>query len=432
MKRNIWLHTVVPCLFLHLFVACSGNDHPGRLRVRPLTNNVFEKKAERLARGKYLSQGPLHCFVCHSERAWNVPGAPPIAEKAGSGRIFLKDSTHLLATPNITPDNETGAGKWTDDMLARAIREGIGNDGRALNPMMPYVAFRNLSDEDLASIVVYLRSIPSVRNSLPQRQLPLAEEEVLVTAPEPIYTPVLPRDLSEPVKRGKYLVDLSCTGCHSAWQAPFFPGLFAGGNLIRSNAIGISEHAFSANITSDPSGIPYYDDSLFIEVMRTGRVRVRELNPVMPWIVFRNMNDDDLRAIFAYLHTLKPVRHDVNNQDSLTYCRMCGQKHGEGEDNLSKLETFTPLLLNPSLYDEYAGEYENENFSINFVRMGGELVGQSDWRGRWVHRQMQFVPGPDTVFYAREWPTPISFMRNGRGVVLVSHEIENIFARKVR
>ncbi len=67
----------------------------------------------------------------------------------------------------------------------------------------------------------------------------------------------------------------------------------------------------SANITPDPSGISYYDDAMFVRTLRTGRVGARSLNPPMPWWVFRNMSDDDLKAIFAYLQTVKPVRHHV-------------------------------------------------------------------------------------------------------------------------
>jgi hypothetical protein len=55
--------------------------------------------------------------------------------------------------PNITPDVETGAGIWSGDQLTRAIREGVGHDGRALFPFMPYPDFRALSDEALASII---------------------------------------------------------------------------------------------------------------------------------------------------------------------------------------------------------------------------------------------------------------------------------------
>ena len=68
----------------------------------------------------------------------------------------------------------------------------------------------------------------------------------------------------------------------------------------------------------------------------------------------------------------------------------------------------TPLSVDASLYDEYAGEYRGEEFTIRFVRMDGQLVGQSDWRERWVHRKMLFVPGPDAVFYSDLVRYPLS------------------------
>ena len=106
-------------------VAQPPND---TFRVRPLTDIKYERTAERLKRGEYLATGILECFMCHSERDWKLPGAPPIEGTLGSGKILEEDSTMRLAPPNITPDKETGAGTWTDDMLARAIREGVGRD----------------------------------------------------------------------------------------------------------------------------------------------------------------------------------------------------------------------------------------------------------------------------------------------------------------
>ena len=71
----------------------------------------------------------------------------------------------------------------------------------------------------------------------------------------------------------------------------------------------------SANITPDSSGIPYYDESLFLNVMRTGQVGARELSPIMPVMVYKNLTDDDLKAIFAFLRTTKPVKHRVDNSE---------------------------------------------------------------------------------------------------------------------
>jgi hypothetical protein len=89
----------------------------------------------------------------------------------------------------------------------------------------------------------------------------------------------------------------------------------------------------SANITPDPSGISYYDEKLFLQVMRTGHVGARKLNSIMPWGYFRNMTDEDLKAIFAYLRTLPPVKHRVDNTEEATACPVCGGKHGYGEKN---------------------------------------------------------------------------------------------------
>ena len=89
----------------------------------------------------------------------------------------------------------------------------------------------------------------------------------------------------------------------------------------------------SANLTSDPTGISYYDEAQFIKTIRTGQVGARKLSLIMPWGYLRNMNDEDLKAIFAYLRTLKPVRHTVDNTEQPELCKICGQRHGFGDRN---------------------------------------------------------------------------------------------------
>ena len=106
---------------------------------------------------------------------------------------------------NITSDPETGAGSWTDDQLARAIREGIGHDGRALFPMMPYESLRHMSDEDLASLVVYIRSLPPVRNPLPKTEIIFPVKYLIRNVPQPVTGPVSSPDRSDRVKWGEYL-----------------------------------------------------------------------------------------------------------------------------------------------------------------------------------------------------------------------------------
>jgi hypothetical protein len=198
---------------------------------------------------------------------------------------------------------------------------------------MPFAHYRDMPDEDLASIIVYLRSLPAVRNTLPETEIIFPVKYIIRNGPQPLTTPVLSPDVSDPVKRGRFLVNLvGCTDCHTPVDQHHMPipGMeFSGGQVFQVPWGTVA----SANITPDPSGIPYYDEAMFIKTMRTGAVEARELNKTMPWSVLRNMTDEDLAGMFAYLKTLKPVRHRVDNRQPPTLCPLDGAMHGGGNEN---------------------------------------------------------------------------------------------------
>ena len=187
----------------------------------------FERTPERVERGRYLATAAIGCVLCHSERDRSQPGAPPVAGREFAGAVMAEEPGYRLVAPNLTPDVATGAGSWSDDMLARAIREGVGHDGRGLGGQMWWWAFRALSDEDLAAIIVYLRSLPAVANALPPRILSAErEKERAEGAAAARRARCAARDLADPVERGTYLIEIAdCMGCHSAWEAPIQPGL---------------------------------------------------------------------------------------------------------------------------------------------------------------------------------------------------------------
>jgi mono/diheme cytochrome c family protein len=303
-------------------------------RSRPLTSRVFERTPERWARGKYLVEGVNSCMLCHSPREWTKHDAPIVAgmEGAGQDMSFLKGLPGHVVAPNLTPDPDTGAGNWSDDALARAIREGIGHDGRTLFPMMPYQHFRDLPDEDLASIIVYIRSLPAVRNSLPSTEIIFPVKYLIRSVPEPITSPVAEPDLSDSVKRGAHMVQIAgCADCHTAQdKGQPLAGMELGGGQIFEGPWG---RVATTNLTPAPSGIPYYDEALFVQTIRTGYVRARELKQIMPWHEYRNMTDDDLKSIFAYLKTIKPVTHVVDNAEPPTLCKIDKTMHGGGDKN---------------------------------------------------------------------------------------------------
>ena len=303
-------------------------------KTRELTNRTFEATPARLERGRYLATAVTGCVACHSERDPNTPGMPALAEKLGAGTVFGEgaDLPGRLVAPNLTPDKETGAGNWTDDMLARAVREGIGHDGRTLFPLMPYMNYRELPDEDLASVIAYMRSLAPVKIALPQTEIIFPVKYLIRSAPEPITATVPAPDLSDPVKRGAFLVRMaSCADCHTAQErGQPKPGLEFAGGLLFTPPEGT---VMAANITPDASGISYYDEDFFVQTIRTGKVKARSLSPVMPWTFYRDMTDEDLKAMFAYIRTLKPVKHTVDNTEPPTQCKLCGMKHGGGDKN---------------------------------------------------------------------------------------------------
>ena len=237
----------------------------------------------------------------------------------------------------------------------RAIRQGISHDGRRLSVAMPYPTLSILTDEDVHAIVAYLRSLPRVRNPLP-KWIPIRVAELPA---EPPRAPATASELATRKGRGAYLVHLArCVHCHSPRPATGserlrrFDMQFGGGRRFETKryfdeldddpvrapaeAARLDPPSFvtSPNITQDPSGIPYFDEAIFIQTIRTGRVAgIRPLSRAMLWFEFRKLTDDDLGAIFEFLRSVPPVRHRVNNADPPTYCPRCGRRHGLGELN---------------------------------------------------------------------------------------------------
>ena len=303
--------------------------------------------ADLVARGQYLANGIARCFWCHSPLDNSDP-AVPRPETLGAGDVL--DEKAPLVAPNITFDIETGLGDWSEQEIIRAIREGIGRDGRDLQHPATYYSV--MTGEDATAVVAYLRSLRPIQRKLP-RSAPRTRPGDPVQRRS---VPALAAALKSPVQRGAYLVQLGeCTGCHTTTHidgTPFRELAFAGGRRFRlEKGYGVEVDATSSsvatavsptdrivaspNITQDPSGIPYYTEAVFIQTIRTGKVaRIRPLGAAMPWVFFRTMTDADLKDVFAFLQSVQPVQHRVNNSDPPTWCPRCGRRHGLGELNI--------------------------------------------------------------------------------------------------
>lgn len=333
-KRIVGLLAVVLLVALVGGISAIGWEVILGPKARPVTDRRFEPTEARLARGQYLTESAA-CFHCHSEHDLSRPDYPVVPGRKGAGWDMPIPELGRIIARNITPDAETGLGNWTDDEIARAIQEGISRDGTALFPIMPYLNFRNLDDEDLASIVVYLRSLPPVRQPRARSALIFPLSFIVNTIPRPMVSHA-PVSRTTPEERGEYLVRTvaGCQDCHTPSKdgVPIEGLDFSGGMVFHDPGQNMAP-VHSRNITMDPSGIAHYDEALFLDVLRTGQMAGRMLNHIMPFENFRNFTDDDLRDMFAYLKSVPPVKHRVSNTDARGLCALCGEVHGLGDKN---------------------------------------------------------------------------------------------------
>ena len=168
MKKVLkWIGIVLGGLVGLVVVVAIGLIIYGQLKFKPTYSNrplypiTADTSPAGIARGKYLMEGAMACTdACHTGDAGPLAGS---VENIDQGPISV-----VFAAPNLTPD-ETGSASWSDAEIARAIREGIDKDGKGLM-VMPAYTFHALSDDDVAAMVGYLRSLPPVHHEVPPFQ----------------------------------------------------------------------------------------------------------------------------------------------------------------------------------------------------------------------------------------------------------------------
>lgn len=254
-----------------------------------------------LERGAYLMNAVVACGNCHTQQ---TPEGPlPGMELAGGMVIDFPDA-FVARVPNITPDQETGIGAWSDAEIIRAIREGIRPDGSLIGPPMPIHLYRGIADEDAKALVAYLRSVAPVKNAV-------EKSEYKIPLP-PSYGPpvgeVASVDPSDQLAYGAYLAGPAahCIECHSPMGpegAPDWEHQTGAGGFVFPGPWGES---VSANIT--PTNLGDWSDEQIKTVIKTGvRPDGSRLLPPMGIYYYANMTEADLDAIVVYLRSLKPL-----------------------------------------------------------------------------------------------------------------------------
>ena len=295
--------------------------HPA---ARPVSSMRVDATPSRLARGKYLVEHVTDCLGCHSDHLNDRFGFPVKPGTEGQGGYVFDAKLGIpgiVCAQNITPDPETGIGKWSDDEILRAMREGVDRDGNALFPMMPYVDLREMSDEDAYSVVAYLRTLKPIRHTIPQKKIDFPVNLIIKFTPKPLTSPVAAPDPANRVAYGRYLTRIGgCYECHTPHddkQQIDEKRAFAGGWVM----VGPWGRVVTANLT--PHGDGYLARATREEFIgrfkafasiepQSAPLAPKGRNTVMPWLAFAGMTDDDLGAIYDYLKTVPPLANKVN------------------------------------------------------------------------------------------------------------------------
>jgi mono/diheme cytochrome c family protein len=325
MKRRLALSALLAAAAaVPTTAGCSGKF------VRPVDQEKLEATPARVVRGGYLVNQLCACGACHTSREHGNLTEPERTDAfLGGGNLYVAPGlADSLWIPNLTPDVETGVGAWSDDELARAIRDGVARDGHFLLPLMPFDAYQHLSDEDVRSIVVYLRTIPALKQSKPrpENQLGLVPRLLFTKIGVQMHPPaqnVPPPDPNDQAKIGEYVAaSAGCSSCHSLTKKgprkPEDPQYLAGSEApFEDPSIG---KVWARNLTPDrDTGLGRYFPEQIKAAIRTGtRLDGKRMAPPMSMLVphYSGIAEDDLDALVVYLKkTVKPARHQVPGRE---------------------------------------------------------------------------------------------------------------------
>ena len=320
------------------------------------TSKVVDATTQVIDRGEYLARAG-DCIACHT-----APGGEPFA----GGRAMPTPFGNLYVS-NITPDDETGIGRWTPDDFYRMMQKGISRDGTLLYPAMPFAAYTKVTRGDCDAIYAYLMSIPPVRqkNRPHELRFPFNKRELLVGwrtlyFKEGEYIPD-PKQSAQ-WNRGAYLVEGlgHCSMCHTAINrlgGSSEAQAFEGGMIPNQNW-------YAPSLTSNQEGgLGNWSVKDIADLLQVGVSQRATVYGPMAEVTYNSLQyltDEDATAMAVYLKSLAPgdAPPSVSSAERLTqpavlemgrkvYLDQCVMCHGnEGKGNPP---AYPPLAANPSI-----------------------------------------------------------------------------------
>lgn len=314
----VFFITGILILSICIFISCSGNET--QKIAKTTTVDSTDSLNKKIEHGKYLAHTVSSCLDCHSQRDPAQFSMPVVEGTEGIGGFAFDQKFSVpgvVYARNITPDTTYGIGKWTDEEIERAITKGISRNGDTLFPLMPYAHFNQMSKEDISSIIAFLRTLKPSANKVPERKLMIPISVAYPPLKNPSIEKNVKPNISDIVSYGGYMVNSAvCMDCHTPMEKGQFvmSKLFAGGYLFDMGIFKVN----SANITPDSTtGIGKWTEQMFVEKFKnykdpsTYRFNPGKNNSIMPWAVYANLDEFDLKAMYRFLRTLPPTNNMV-------------------------------------------------------------------------------------------------------------------------
>ena len=329
--------------------------HPGALPVNPEAV-AANATTQVINRGEYLARAG-DCVACHTT---------PNGKAFAGGRPMLTPFGALYV-PNITPDDDTGIGKWTADDFYRMMHTGVSKDGTLLYPAMPFASYTKVTRADSDAIYAYLMSVTPIKqtNRPHELQFPFNNRDLLLGWRTLYFREgEYEQDTTQTAEwnRGAYLVQGlgHCAMCHTAINAlggSSESKAFEGGMIPNQNW-------YAPSLTSNrEAGLGNWDIADIVDLLQAGASHRGTTYGPMAEVVYNSlqyMNDDDVKAMAVYLKALPqrdseapptsqarlvdPAVMETGRKVYATQCAMCHGDEGKG-----KPPTYPPLAGNQSI-----------------------------------------------------------------------------------
>jgi mono/diheme cytochrome c family protein len=316
--------------------------------IAPAQDRSGSLAAASIERGRYLVAAG-DCISCHTR-----PGGKPF-----SGGLPFKTDFGIIYSPNITSDKQTGIGGWTEEQLARALREGVDNEGNHLYPVFPYTSYTKVADADVQAIYTFLKSLPAVSYRPPENEMkfPFGYRGLTTFWKKLYFTEgrfVADRAQSAQWNRGAYLVEGlgHCGECHTprtSLGGSRAALALTGGTYLSEVKDSVDEQAIvpeigivrtwaAANLTSSPSGLRAWSVEDIQAYLKTGHSKRAGAFGPMAEVVANStshLTDEDVRAMAVYLKALpqqaqpddKPISAAQIRAGEIVYTSRCGDCH---------------------------------------------------------------------------------------------------------